>query len=94
MVTPSRASVRADRLRPLNLPRPVRVHLNAQTVPAAVEYDSKQRPIDAVGEVWRVDDEWWRDSISRRYTEVVLEGGKHVVLFEDLVTGEWFAQDP
>jgi hypothetical protein len=32
--------------------------------------------------------------ISRRYYEVVLEGGKRVVLFEDLLTDEWFEQKP
>lgn len=50
------------------------------------------KPIAAVIEVWRIDDEWWRQPISRRYVEVVLEGGRHVVLYEDLNTGDWFMQ--
>jgi hypothetical protein len=41
-----------------------------------------------------MDDEWWRQPIVRRYVEVVLEGGGRVVLFEDLITGEWFEQMP
>jgi hypothetical protein len=45
-------------------------------------------------ELWHVDDEWWRDQIARRYIEVVLEGGKHAVLFEDLLKGTWFVQEP
>ncbi|KPK02163.1 MAG: hypothetical protein AMS20_12440 [Gemmatimonas sp. SG8_28] len=45
-------------------------------------------------EVWRIDDEWWRTPITRRYVDVVLEGGAHVVLFEDLHTGAWFVQQP
>jgi hypothetical protein len=52
----------------------------------------ESKSIEAVIEVWRVDDEWWREVISRRYLEVVLEGGSHVVLYEDLVTGDWFMQ--
>ena len=48
--------------------------------------------IEAVGETWRVDDEWWRKPISRQYVEVMLAGGGHVVLYRDLVTGEWFEQ--
>ena len=48
--------------------------------------------VDAIGEIWRVDDEWWRKPISRRYVEVLFEGGKHVVLYQDLVTVEWFQQ--
>jgi hypothetical protein len=49
-------------------------------------------PVDVIGEIWRVDDEWWRQEISRRYIEVILSGGRHVVLYQDLNTGEWFEQ--
>jgi hypothetical protein len=45
-------------------------------------------------EAWRIDDEWWRTPIVRRYFDVVLEGGAHVVLFEDLYTEAWFVQQP
>lgn len=57
-----------------------------------IEGDEKRWTVEVVGEVWRVDDEWWRRPISRRYVEAMLEGGKHVVLFEDLVHGTWFIQ--
>jgi len=50
--------------------------------------------IQTVLESWRIDDEWWRQPISRCYHAVLLDGGKRVVLFEDIVTGEWFAQMP
>ena len=52
------------------------------------------RVVENVGEIWRIDDEWWRVPIHRRYVEVIIEGGRRVVLFEDLITGEWFAQKP
>jgi hypothetical protein len=52
------------------------------------------RAVAEVIEVWRVDDEWWRRPIKRRYVEVILDTGAHVVLFEDEVTGEWFLQMP
>jgi hypothetical protein len=58
------------------------------------EDDVKHLTVEAVGEIWRVDDEWWRQPISRRYVEVMLEGGGHVVLFEDLTTNQWFMQQP
>jgi len=53
-----------------------------------------QRRVEAVGEVWRIDDEWWRWPISRRCCEVIFEGGGRAALFEDLVTGEWWMQKP
>jgi len=52
------------------------------------------RRVEEIVEEWRIDDEWWRTPIHRRYVEVVLAGGAHVVLFEELATGEWFMQQP
>lgn len=52
------------------------------------------RRVEEVVEEWRIDDEWWRTPIHRRYVEVVLGGGAHVVLFEDVMTGEWYLQQP
>ena len=50
--------------------------------------------VDAVLESWRIDDEWWRQMIARSYLGVILEGGKRLVLFQDLITGQWFVQMP
>jgi hypothetical protein len=55
---------------------------------------AEERRVEAVVDEWRIDDEWWRTPIHRRYVEVVLEGGAHVVLFEDVMTGEWYLQKP
>jgi hypothetical protein len=72
------------------------VELNGRGVPAGLALKSEDAGgrwrVESTGEIWRVDDEWWRRPISRRYFEVMLEGGKHVTLFEDLTTGEWFMQ--
>ena len=58
------------------------------------EGHGERKTIDSQIETWRVDDEWWREPISRRYVEVVLEGGKHAVLYEDLIANNWFMQMP
>lgn len=107
MVPHSGTPLRTHRLRPLNQPRRVLVELNARSLPIAVsEAPSRDAPtpgespgqtatrheVESVGEVWRVDDEWWRQPINRRYIEVVMKGGKHVVLYQDLNTEEWFEQ--
>lgn len=54
----------------------------------------RPRRVEELLEIWRIDDEWWRTPIHRRYADVVLEGGGHIVLFEDLTSGQWFAQQP
>jgi hypothetical protein len=50
--------------------------------------------VESVLDSWQLEDEWWRHRISRRYVAVMLEGGKRALLFEDLITGEWFEQTP
>ena len=92
MVTNTRTQVRAHRLRPLNLPQPVNVVLNEGGLPIAIIRDGKRKEVEEIGEVWRVNDEWWRDVIARRYVETILEGGRRVVVYEDQQTGEWFEQ--
>jgi hypothetical protein len=50
------------------------------------------RPVTAIGETWRIDDEWWRTEISRQYYLLELEGGVRTTVFHDLVTGAWYTQ--
>lgn len=108
MVPPARTPLRAHRLRPLNLPRQVVVELDDHGFPRAVvaapdlevrtaqrsDHYQENRTVESIGEIWRVDDEWWRQALHRRYVEVVLEGGKHTILYQDEITGEWFEQTP
>jgi hypothetical protein len=49
--------------------------------------------VEAVREDWVVEDRWWTGRpLRRRYFELVLENGRNVVVFHDLVGGGWFAQ--
>ena len=85
-----------DRLRALNVPQRVEVELDANGLPIGMQDAGSgiRRSVEAIGEVWRIDDEWWRQPISRRCIEVIFDGGGRVVLFEDLTTGEWWMQKP
>ena len=104
MVPPARTPLRADRLRPLNAPVRVEITVNGNGVPVTIHRtESTTTPsdsptvrlsIESVLDQWQLDDEWWRQRISRRYVEVMVAGGKRMLLFEDLVTGEWFEQTP
>lgn len=78
------------------MPQPVQVERDAGGLPVAVarEDGSERWAVESIGERWYLDDEWWRAPIRRQYAEVVLDGGKRVVLFEDLTTGAWWMQQP
>ena len=94
MVADSRTPLRADRLRALNLPRPIEVRSEDARPTAIREGGAAWVPVEAVLDTWRIDDEWWRRPIARCYVEILLAGGIRAVLFQDLVSGAWFAQQP
>ena len=73
----------------LGAPSPARVRPGARGVPAAVE----GLPVESVLEDWLVEDGWWTGRpVRRRYFECVLENGRNVVVFHDLVRRRWFEQ--
>jgi len=95
MVPSARTPLRTDRLRAVNEPRTVTVELNESGRMTVGRPDGQTiGHVEAILESWRIDDEWWRQQIARAYMEVMLEGGKRMVLFQDLITGQWFAQMP
>lgn len=82
-----------QRLRPLGEPKAVTVRTDEHGEPVHVRLPGKTaRRIEAVRERWRIDDEWWRSPISREYRAVVLDDGRNVTLYRDLLDGSWYAQ--
>ena len=90
--------VRAHGLRPLGLPRPVRVEVDERGMPLRVDLglavgprgkrrvarDVRWTEVLDVGEVWRIGEEWWREQpIRRTYFRVVVEDGRGVTVFRD-----------
>ena len=78
-------------VRRLGVPRPACVRVNDDGRPRALGDD----PVEATAEEWVVEDRWWTGRpLRRRYFELVLEGGRNVVVFRDLGGGGgwWFEQ--
>jgi len=95
VVEDPRASSRARAVRPLNAPVEVRVRADGSGRPAAVWLSRAWQGVASVEDVWKVDDEWWRGQeqrIERVYFEVLLEGGRRVTVFHDVVRGAWWRQ--
>ncbi len=86
------SNARSGRLLPLGTPRPLRVRVDARGQPDAVFSGQRWNRIEATRERWRIDDEWWRDPVSREYHALVLEGGRMMTIYQDLVTRSWHLQ--
>jgi hypothetical protein len=70
----------------------VRILTNDSGQPATLTRNGKQSQIAAILNSWRIDDEWWREEISRQYFQVELQNGPVITVFRDLITGKWYEQ--
>ena len=69
-------------------PRPVRVTMNG-----AAPFTVDGKSVESIREEWLVEDRWWAaPPLRRHYVELVLESGRCVTAYRDLVTGRWFEQ--
>ena len=82
----------AGGIRLLNQPKPAAVEATSLGEPAAVVVQGRFQRVRTIRDTWRIDDEWWRDEIARRYFSIELENGRAMTLYHDLVGGGWFAQ--
>lgn len=93
MVAHTGATGGPGRVRPLNRPRPLRVDVDDDGQPVAIYLSNGRCIIEAVLETWRIDDEWWRKRPVRRlYFSLLLEDGRTVTVFRDLMSGRWAMQ--
>ena len=76
----------------VNLPKEIDVAVNALGEPDSVVHNRCKWKVARVQNQWRIDDEWWRNEISRMYYELILSDGSRVTVFQDLVNGKWYQQ--
>ncbi len=66
---------------------------NAGGVPDAVLHNRRWLPVAEVLDRYRTDDRWWTaEPVSRAYYELLLEDGRAVTVFHDLICGSWHEQ--
>lgn len=92
MVKDSRTAAGAGGLRLLNQPKPAAVEATPTGEPRSVVVHGKFQPVRAILNSWRIDDEWWREEIARRYFALELVNGRTLTIYHDLVGGGWFTQ--
>jgi len=62
-------------------------------MPLAVRIGRDRLAVESIEDVWRVEDEWWRDTrISRTYFEMLLDDGRRITIFRDGVSRAWQRQ--
>ena len=90
MVENPRTETRADSLRPVNQPVPIEMDDND---PVRLRIKGRWLIVGEWRDRWRIDDEWWRgEEVSRMYFRVLMEDGREVTIFRDLVKRGWYLQ--
>ncbi len=77
---------------PIDVPREIRVMAKGRGSPAFVWIKGKKLGVIRIRNVWRVDDEWWRQEIARRYFDVELNNNSVTMVFQNLITEKWYQQ--
>jgi hypothetical protein len=79
-------------LSPLKEPRPVVVATDDAGAPVAVVLGGRRLAVERIEDVWRIDDEWWREEVSRLYYRLLLADGRPLIVYHDLVRELWSEQ--
>ncbi len=61
--------------------------------PISLRLHGRWFEVESVEDIWRIDDEWWREeAVSRMYYRCAVDGGMSVTVFHDLINGKWYRQ--
>lgn len=76
----------------LAAPQVINVTCDAHGTPVAVARRRRWVKVVSERERWRIDEEWWRQPICRRYHVLALADGTLLTVYLDRSTRQWFVQ--
>ena len=93
MVQNTREATRSSAIRPVKVPKEVKVITGEDSIPSTVAVHGDSLQVVSVQDMWSIEDEWWRFSpISRDYYQLIMKNGLLVTVFKDRVSSKWFQQ--
>jgi hypothetical protein len=48
--------------------------------------------VASIQDTWIIEDEWWRQPISRQYFAILLTNGQAHTIYHDRTSNHWYAQ--
>jgi len=71
---------------------PITVQSDAMATPQAFTWQGRSHQVQKVAKRWRVDQGWWQRRIWREYFKLTTQTGLLVIIYRDLLTGQWYLQ--
>lgn len=63
-----------------------------EVVPSRFNWRGATHEVSEITRYWRIDIDWWRERIWRAYFKLRTDSGLLVVIYQDLIEGEWYLQ--
>jgi hypothetical protein len=73
-------------------PAEIEVRLDAGGEPVHLRWRRWRVGLVAVHNHWRVEEDWWRDEVTRDYYKVQTADGTLCVIYRDRREGKWYLQ--
>jgi hypothetical protein len=70
----------------------IQVAVNERGEPMAFTWRGRQHQTAEITRQWRTDSDWWRGRVWRNHFKLRTDSGLLVVIYQDLITGDWFLQ--
>ena len=71
---------------------PITVWADALAAPQRFRWQGQTHQVVAITKRWRVDQTWWQQRLWREYFKLSTRSGLLVVIYRDLLTGQWYLQ--
>lgn len=71
---------------------PIQVGADRLGAPEWIGWRGQRHPVEVVVNRWRVDEDWWIRRVWREYFKLVTATGLLVIVYHNLVNGEWYLQ--
>ena len=68
------------------------VHNDALMTPLSFTWQGQTHQVQKIAKRWRVDQDWWQQRVWREYFKLTTQSGLLVIIYRDLVTGDWYLQ--
>lgn len=71
---------------------PITVRYKKPDAPYAFTWQGRSHAIQGIVKRWRVDRGWWHQRTWREYLKLHTRTGLLVIVYRDLLTGQWYLQ--
>ena len=70
----------------------IQVELDAMERPSAFYWNVQRHSVESIADHWRIDEDWWQQRLWRDYYKITTNSGYLLLIYHDLVSGNWYLQ--